>query len=1062
MSKKPSKIVFFQQVLVILLLFFCLVKEGYSQSFAGRLVGSVRDPEGAVIGGVSIIIENEATGIKRELVSSDNGSFIVPELPPGYYSVFIESENFASTTRKQIKVDVGIETRLELNLQLKASQQVVIVTDTTSPVLQSTSSQLAETINNQQIDGLPLNGRDFRRLTTLIPGVSPRSPRGSLGSLTVNGQREKANIFLIDGIDNNDSFRNQPSFNQGGVTGAPATLVPIDALAEFSLQLQGAAEYGRNSGAVFNIVVKSGTNDFHGSVYEFLRNDNLDARNFFETLPNVRKGEFKNNNFGAVVGGPIVRNRTFFFFGFEGQRERANSPFAIVVPSALDIANARAINNSMGRRENPLSTNLLRLFPSENNLGGRNNFVFSSDNLNDSDNFLVKIDHKLRENLNLSGRYVFGDGMQVFPLTSGFGSPLPQYQTVVPTRVQLLGLNLVQLFGSNILNETRVGYNRFFQDFSPLDKDFDPSSIGLITGSRGLPTITLAGFTSLGAPTNVPRGRVSSAFQMLDNLTLISGVHTYKLGGEYRRAIVNSFNDTFSRGRIDFSNLANFLAGIAVPTNTTIARGATRRDTFNNTFAFFFQDDWKIRRNLTFNLGIRYEYVGVFSDESDRISNFIPNIGLLRVGSAGLSKLYEPDRNNFAPRIGFAYDFQGKNKLIIRGGYGIFYDALSQDFFLSQGFAAGSVGTNPVAGLDTFTINFAPTAKVPFGPNIPIFASATTSTAPAPLFAVDRSLRTPYSQNFNLNLQYAIRANTVMQISYVGSTGTRLFRLRDINQPTPGLAATRQSRRPFNNQFPQFSSINYLETTANSNYHSLQGFVRQRFSNGLDFFLSYTYSKSIDDASNGIFSGTRGVSFPQDSNNLRAERSISNFDIKHRFTFNFVYELNFLPKLLSTAPKVFTEGWQLSSIYTLSSGFPATAFLSTDISGVGNFNDRPNAIGDANSGAETVNSFFNTKAFSLPSVGNFGSAGRNTIIGPRFNVGDFSINKRTKINEKLALQFRAEIFNIFNHPNFGLPNVQFDSSGFGAIGETPDISAGNPKLGEGGPRVIQFGLKLIF
>ncbi|MBI4853469.1 MAG: carboxypeptidase regulatory-like domain-containing protein [Acidobacteria bacterium] len=1062
--KKTPRIVFFRQILVILLLFFCLIKEGYSQSFAGRLVGSVRDPEGAVIGGISIVIENEATGIKREVVSSDNGNFVVPELPPGYYSISIDSENFASTTRKQVKIDVGVETQLELNLQVRASQQVIIITGATAPVLQSSSSQLTETINNQQIDGLPLNGRDFRRLTTLVPGVSPRSPRGSLGSLTVNGQREKANIFLIDGIDNNDSFRNQPSFNQGGVTGAPATLVPIDALAEFSLQLQGAAEYGRNSGAVFNIVVKSGTNDFHGSLYEFLRNDNFDARNFFETIPGATKGEFKNNNFGGVVGGPIIRNRTFFFFGFEGQRERANSPLAVVVPSASDIVNARAANNSMGRRENPLSTVLLKLFPSENNPGARNNFAFSSNNINDSDNFLVKIDHKIRENLNLSGRYVFGDGMQIFPLTSGFGSPLSQYQTVVPTRVQLVGLNLVQLFGNNILNETRVGYNRFFQDFSPLDKGFDPASIGLITGSTGgLPTITLAGFTSLGAPTNVPRGRVSSAFQLVDNFTLISGSHTYKIGGEYRRAIVNSFNDTFSRGRIDFSNLANFLAGIAVPTNTTIARGATRRDTFNNTFAFFFQDDWKIRRNLTLNYGIRYEYVGVFSDENDRLSNFVPNLGLVRVGATGLSELYEPDHNNFAPRIGFAYDFHGKNRLIIRGGYGIFYDALSQDFFLSQGFAAGSVGTNPIAGLGTFTVNFAPTARVPFGLNIPIFTSASiNAVAAAPLFAVDRKLRTPYSQNFNLNVQYAVRANTVLQISYVGSTGTRLFRLRDINQPTPGPIATRQSRRPFNTQFPQFSSINYLETTANSNYHALQTFVRQRFSNGLDFFLSYTYSKSIDDASNGIFSGTRGVSFPQDSNNLRAERSVSNFDIKNRFTFNFVYELNFLPKLLNRLPKAVTEGWQLSGIYTLSTGFPATAFLSTDVSGVGNFNDRPNAVSDPNSGLEKVNSFFNTKAFSLPRTGTFGTAGRNTIIGPRFNVADFSINKRTKISEKLAIQFRAEIFNIFNHPNFGLPNVQFDSSGFGAIGETPDISAGNPKLGEGGPRVIQFGIKLIF
>jgi len=1066
MSNRKSRALFFFNVFLTLSLFFFLVQNTNAQSFAGRLAGSIKDPQGAAIGGVSVIIENEQTGIKREIISSESGRFVAAELPPGYYSLSIEVDSYTPVMRKQIKIDVGIETYLDLDLQLITNQQVIVITDTTTPVLQSGGSQLAETVNNRQVDGLPINGRDFRRLTTLVPGVSPRSPRGSLGSLTVNGQREKANIFLIDGIDNNDSFRNQPSFNQGGVTGAPATLVPIDALTEFSVQLQGSAEYGRNSGAVFNIVIKNGTNDFHGTAYNFLRNDNLDARNFFETLPGARKGEFKNNNFGGVVGGPIVPNRTFFFFGFEGQRERVSSPLAVVVPGAVDIANARAFNRSMGRAENPLSTNLLRLFPTENSIGNRNNLVFSSDNLNDSDNFLIKIDHKLKENLNLSGRYIFGDGMQVFPLTSGLGSPLPEYQTVVPTRVQLLGLNLVQFFGNNILNETRVGYNRFFQDFSPLDKDFDPSSIGLVTGAKSLPTITISGFTSLGAPTNVPRGRVSSAFQILDNFTLISGNHTYKVGAEYRRSIVNSFNDTFSRGRIDFSNLANFLAGQANPTNTTIARGATRRDTFNNNFALFFQDDWKLNSSLTLNLGIRYEYVGVFSDENDRLSNFIPGQGLLRVGTGNLSELYKPDRNNIAPRIGLAYDVKSKGKLILRAGYGLYYDTLSQDYFLSQGFAAGSVGTNPVPGLGTFTINFASTDRVPFGLNIPIFDSSAIvgnfTSAAAPLFAVDRNLRTPYSQNFNFNLQYAITSNTVAQIAYVGSTGTRLFRLRDINQASPGPIATRQSRRPFNNQFPQFASINYLETTANSNYHALQGFFRQRFSNGLDFFLSYTYSKSIDDASNGIFSGVRGVSFPQDSNNLRAERAISNFDLRHRLSINFVYDLVFLPTTFAKLPKVLTEGWQISGIYTLSSGFPVTAFLANDISGTGNFNDRPNALADPNVGKQTVNSAFNTKAFSLPVTGNFGTAGRNTIIGPRFNVADFSTNKRTKITEKLSLQFRAEIFNIFNRPNFSLPNVQFDSAGFGSIGETPDISAGNPRLGDGGPRVIQFGLKLIF
>jgi hypothetical protein len=340
---------------------------------------------------------------------------------------------------------------------------------------------------------LPVNGRDFRRLTTLSAGSAPRSQRGSLGSFTVNGQREKSNIFLIDGVDNNDSFRNQPSFNQGGVTGAPATLFPIDALGEFNLQTQGAAEYGRNSGAVVNIAIKSGTNQFHGSAYDFLRNDNLDARNFFErcpasapNCPGGGKQEFRNNNFGGVLGGPIIKNRMFFFGGYEGQREFVFSPGLVRAPSAADVAAARAQNAALGRAENPLSTSLLALFPTPTNpnaTGATPNFSFAAPNKNNSDNFLAKIDYRFSDRFNLSGRYVFGDGSQTFPLTSGNGSPLAPYQTVVPTRIQLFGLNLTQVLSSRLINESRASYNRYVQFFTPLDAN-SPLPEGLVTGAQ--------------------------------------------------------------------------------------------------------------------------------------------------------------------------------------------------------------------------------------------------------------------------------------------------------------------------------------------------------------------------------------------------------------------------------------------------------------------------------------------------------------------------------------------------------------------------------------------------
>jgi hypothetical protein len=511
-----------------------------AQSISGKITGVVTDPSGAIVRDAEVSVINEATSGQRRATANENGYYVIPELPVGFYTLKVEVPNFAPATMPHVKVDIGAETRVDIALTLQAVE-LVVNASAEAPLLRPDSSTLAEFISNQQVEALPVNGRDFRRLTTLGAGSAPRSQRGSLGSFTVNGQREKANIFLLDGVDNNDSFRNQPSFNQGGVTGAPATLFPIDALGEFSVQTQSPAEYGRNSGAIVNIAIKSGTNGFHGSAYEFLRNDNLDARNTFET----QKGEFRNNNFGGVLGGPIVRNRTFFFGGYEGQREFVFSPGVVRVPGAVDLANARDANTAMRRDENPLSTRILELFPKPNfNLTATtgNNYAFAAPNTNDNDNFLIKIDHHFSDRFNLSGRYVYGDGNQTFPLTSGNGSPLPPYQTAVPTRVQLFGLNFAQNLSPRLINETRIGYNRFVQTFTPLDADFDPASIGLITGSLSLPTITIPGFVSLGAPTNVPRGRVSSGYQLVDNLTRMHGAHTFKIGVEYRRAIVNSFS----------------------------------------------------------------------------------------------------------------------------------------------------------------------------------------------------------------------------------------------------------------------------------------------------------------------------------------------------------------------------------------------------------------------------------------------------------------------------------------------------------------------------------------
>ncbi|HEY6404081.1 MAG TPA: TonB-dependent receptor, partial [Blastocatellia bacterium] len=472
------------------------------------------------------------------------------------------------------------------------------------------------------------------------------------------------------------------------------------------------------------------------------------------------------------------------------------------------------------------------------------------------------------------------------------------------------------------------------------------------------------------------------------------------------------------------NSLADFLAGVPAA-NSTILRGVTRRDTFTNNYGAFFQDDWKITRRLTLNYGVRYEYLGIFKEEFDRLSNFVPTTGLAQVGGqGGLSNLYQPDYNNFAPRFGFAYDVLGNGKTILRGAYGMYYDTPSQDFFLLQGFASGgpsSPATNPLPSLGVFN---AP--AVGFGQGVPIFGAAGVApTSNISLFAVDLNLRTPYISNYNLNVQHELRPGMALQVGYVGSQGRKLFRLRDINQAAPGVyanAAARNATRPFNGQFPQFSFINYLEASANSNYNALQTTFKQRLARGLSFFLTYNYSKSIDDASNGIFGGTRGVSFPQDSFNLAAERAVSVFDQRHRFSGNFTYDMDFLPSALKALPKPVTEGWQLGGIYTIASGLPVTPFFNIDMSGTGELNDRPNLIGDPSSGAlRDASGFFNTAAFAAPAPGTFGNAARNTIVGPRLNIFDLSLGKATKINDRFSTQFRAEFFNLFNYANLSLP-----------------------------------------
>ena len=1071
-----------------------------AQTFRGSILGTVTDANDAVVPAATVTARNVATGIERSAVTDEFGNYSISELQIGSYQVTVSKSGFQTLITNEVNVEVAGERRVDAKLAVAGTSDEVVIAPTAQ--VTTTSNTLGGTISTRAAEDLPVNGRDFTKFLVLVPGATgdpsgaTDSP-GSFGLFSANGNRGRANNYLLDGTDMNDGYRNLPAINEAGVFGTPATILPVEAISEVAVLSNFEAEYGRNSGAVVNIVTKSGTNDLHGSLFEFFRNNALDARNFFNPEPDPQTA-FRNNQFGGSLGGPIVRNKTFFFFAYEGQRERVGLNSTARVPDPREFA-------ALGGPTNPVIARLLarnpwpapnRPLPIFDDTGAPNLFV-TTRALNDVDSMIGKIDHSFNEQNQLTGRYFFGNSNQSFPLAILAGNVLPGYNTVTPTRVNLISLSYLKLFSSTKVNEIRFGYNRFVESFFPEDQDFDPNSIGLNTGVAssqdfGLPFIRIrndpiGSLASIGATLSVPRGRVDTNWQAIDNFSWKLDRHDLKFGYEFRRTFVNAFFDAGYRGRLDFDSLADFLSGTL--SGGRSARGDSRRGTFQNSHAGFLQDTFRWRPNLTFNMGLRYDYFGVIAEERNRFSIFDPTRGLVQVGTGGLDKLYPGDWNNFSPRIGVAWDINGKGKTVVRAGWGLFYDAFSQDFFVGQlpfntfnpGPAYNPIG--PSAVLFSFS-----TIPVILN-NVPIF----TDYLDSDVFTVDPNLRTPYIQNYNLNIQHELFRNGVLQIGYVGSNGSKLFRYRDINQPIDPSVST---ARPFDNgpfapSGGTFFYVNRLETTAHSNYNALQTSFTLRNRHGWTAMINYTWSHSIDNASDGqdyVANATQ----PENSHRPDLERGNSNFDNRHRFVASFSYEI---PNFAPSHPRL-GQGWQVNGIVTLKSGNPFHVNLFDDYNGTGEFFPRPDLVGDPYAGTSGHDRFLNlsafrvpctldtadpmndgSAAFCVPGTQHFGSLGRNSLIGPRYSNLDFSIFKTTPITERVKIQVRAEIFNLFNHPNFSsplLPGFSADASfngidpatgrgqGFLPITVTPDVGIGNPFLGGGGPRNLQLGLKLIF
>jgi len=1141
-----------------------------AQTFRGTILGTATDPSGAVVAGAKVIVHNTGTGLERTTETSADGSYSVPELPIGTYNVTVTQTGFQTFLASGVAVDVATERRVDAIMRPGQIDTRVEVSADQLPLIETTTNTLGGVLTQNDVKDLPINGRDYTKLIFLNPGVAGSPDQitdspGSFGEFSMNGARGRSNNYLLDGTDMNDGYRNDPAINQGGVFATPSAILPIDAVSDMRVLSNFEPEYGRNAGAVVNIVTKSGTNGVHGDFFEYFRNNALDARNYFDPSQ-FPKAPFHNSQFGGSVGGPIVKDKTFFFLDYEGQRENVGVVSLDCVPTSAQIASAENTITTAGGSVSPVGAALVNFYPHNPQnyipgitpsdtagcLGNVADYVANAPSFNNLSSVIAKIDHSFNSKNNVSGRYFFGDSTQQFPLAlNATGGQLPGFDTVTPTRVQLVSISLVSVLTPTRVNEFRYGWNRFAEGFFPQDQNFNPSSIGLCNvpvtfsscNSSGLPIIILAPnatggagfFSQLGATSGDPRQRVDTNNQLIDSLSWKMSKHDVKVGGEFHRTSVEQQFDKYSRGRIRFSTLEDMLQMIPQESSAFGVfdyTGFTRRHTYQNGFGLYFQDAYHLKPHVVLNYGLRWDYYGVVAERNHLFSDFIPTSSsagtLTPVGPGGVSNLYNPDKKDFSPRVSIVWDVNGKGSTVVRAGYGLFFDAFSQDMmlghlpyptFFAPGPAYNNIGPNPVQ-----MANFNPAAADPNGvyiPNTPLYGTPGCGVE-CDIFSFDRNLKTPYMENYNINIQHQFSSKIALQVGYVGSQGHRLFRFFDINQPSQATITAADTNcncindftvpRNFPTAFNNYGAVYIFQenSTGSSFYHSLQTSLRVTNYKGFTSVVNYVWSKSLDNSSDGEDFVVNAAQ-PQNSTAPQLEKGPSNFNIPHRFVWIASYAL---PKKGGRMAKL-KDGWGIDSATTLQSGQPFTLNYNfeDDYSGGGDGFDRPDVVGPVTYNKRNPFNYLQLSSFAMPCGVNvktpnnptapalsgfaadcipgtrhYGTLGRNALTGPTFKQWDIAIYKDTPLTEHLSMQLRADFFNIINHPNFSNPvlpafiadpaaNVSTsctcgfvaNSAGTREVGNgayqitaTGDVGIGNPFLGGGGPRGIQIAAKFTF
>lgn len=1052
----PSK------VFILALLLLCASAAG-AQTYRASVRGTVYDANRAAIVGAELELTSVETNETRKATTGSDGEFSISSLAPGKYRLRVTATGFTARVT-DVLLQVNQVTRVDAVLKPGLVDYVNITMGETEEVKRDTAS-LGTVIENRQVEGLPLDGRNFFELSLLVPGAVPAA-QGSAGSVrgdfsfSVNGAREDSNNFLLDGVYNVD-----PKLNTFGVR------PPVDAIREFeTLTSTYDASFGRSAGSQINVVLKSGTNEFHGSIFEFHRNAALDARNYFAPAGEPEPAYLR-NQFGFSVGGPLRKDKTFFFTDYEGTRAREGITRIANVPTLAE----RSGNFSQSLfgvpidpftglpfpggqipdfRINAVGRRIAALYPLPNRSTSFANFVSSPTQRDRNDAFDVRLDHVHSERSSMAFRYSFGDRSLLEPFAGPAFSVVPGYGNDVSRRSQNLMLSETHVFSPVLVNDLRFAFNRVA---TAVRQENQGTSVNRAVGlpelssnprDFGLSFITITGFSPLGHEGNNPQNSVTNTFQILDTASYSHGAHLFKFGADIRFVQQNAFRDVQSRGllqfspfgQITFNALGDLLLGF--PLITGGAHVDNAQHLRSTSYNFFFNDSWRVRSNLTLIAGLRYEYNSPPVDAFDRANVYDPATRtLVAIGTGGVPRSgFHPDRNNFAPRVGLAWTLGAEGNTVLRAGYGVYYDQSA----LAPGEAL--YFNSPYFDFNLFFF-------LPLNDPFPSF-----SPFPDSALAIQRNLRTAYMQHWSASVQQQLGRSRVLEVAYVGSKGTKLLSARDINQPPPSVLPP---GLPFVRPNPDFDDITQIESRANSNYHSLQARFQQRLDFGLAVLGSYTWSKSIDDASN-FFTSAGDPNFPQDSNNLRPERGRSNFDVRHRLSLSYVYDLPFGKgkRYLTDNGWVSTllSGWQTLGIVTWQTGRPFTVALLPEIdnSGTGRSalgfgaNDRPNVVGNPILGQPTPDQWFNTSAFTFPAPGTFGNAGRNILEGPGYQNVNVSLVKNTGLSERFNLQFRVEAFNLFNHPNFNLPDNFLGSPTFGRITSARD------------PRHIQFGVKLLF